>query len=438
MSPVLQYPEAFARLAAAGLPLRTGEVTSIVGVRFDVRGLQAAVGDEVVVERTGDRGEVVAASDGKLTCVPFGDVRGLSPGDRVSAAGSAHSVGVSCALLGRVLDGLGEPIDGLPRPETEALMPLHAPAPHPLSRRRITTPLGLGVRAWDTLMPAGVGQRVGVFAGSGVGKSSLLGMLARNASADVNVLALIGERGREVREFIEEDLGPDGMARSVLIVATSDVPAMTRVKAAFTATAVAEFFRDQGANVLLMMDSLTRLCMAQREVGLAAGEPPATRGYPPSSFSLLAPLLERAGATERGSITGMYTVLVEGDDPNEPVSDTARSILDGHVMLSRRLAHAGHYPAIDVLSSVSRVASAVTSADRLAAAGQVRQLLAAYDQARDLIDIGAYVSGANPLVDAAVAAKPAIDAFLRQGVGERCPAEESWGQLLDIARGQWL
>jgi flagellum-specific ATP synthase len=424
-------------LVTAGRPRRTGEVASIVGVRFDVRGLQAAVGDSVVIERTGDRGEVVSASGETLTCVPFGDVRGLRPGDRVFAAGSAHSVAASWGLLGRVLDGLGEPLDGKPRPEAQMLMPLHAGAPHPLSRQRITTPLGLGIRAWDTLMPAGVGQRVGVFAGSGVGKSSLLGMLARNASAEVNVLALIGERGREVREFIEEDLGPEGMARSVLIVATSDVPAMTRVKAAFTATAIAEFFRDQGANVLLMMDSLTRLCMAQREVGLAAGEPPATRGYPPSSFSLLAPLLERAGVTERGSITGMYTVLVEGDDANEPVSDTARSILDGHVMLSRRLAHAGHYPAIDVLSSVSRVASAVTGPERLAAASTVRQLLAAYDEARDLIDIGAYVSGANPMVDAAVAARPTLEAFLRQGINERCPAEDAWGQLLGIAGGEW-
>ena len=291
--------------------------------------------------------------------------------------------------------------------------------PHPLRRARIDTPLSTGVRAWDTLATLGRGQRVGVFAGSGVGKSTLLGMVARNTSADINVVALIGERGREVREFIESDLGPEGLARSVVIVATSDEPALVRLRAASTATRIAEWFRDRDRHVLLMMDSLTRFCMAQREIGLSAGEPPTTRAYPPSVFALLPGLLERAGTAERGSITGIYTVLVDGDDMNEPISDAARSILDGHIVLSRRLAHASHYPAIDVLSSVSRVAPAVTTPEQRASAGELRALLAAHAEARDLIEIGAYVAGTNPTVDRAVALRPRIDGFLRQGVEEK-------------------
>jgi flagellum-specific ATP synthase len=295
--------------------------------------------------------------------------------------------------------------------------------------------MSLGVRAWDTLVPAGRGQRVGIFAGSGVGKSTLLGMIARNTAADVNVVALIGERGREVREFVEADLGPEGLARSVLIVATSDTPALVRLRAAFVATRIAEWFRDQGADVMLMMDSITRFCMAQREIGLSAGEPPTSRGYPPSVFSLLPRLLERAGAAEVGSITGLYTVLVDGDDHNEPISDAVRSILDGHVVLSRRLAHANHYPAIDVLASISRVSGAVTNSAQRQLSGELRQLMAAETEARDLIEIGAYVPGANPVVDRAVRLRDQIRGFLCQDIDEQRSAAESFEQLNRLLQG---
>jgi flagellum-specific ATP synthase len=295
--------------------------------------------------------------------------------------------------------------------------------------------MSLGVRAWDTLVPAGRGQRVGIFAGSGVGKSTLLGMIARNTAADVNVVALIGERGREVREFVEADLGPEGLARSVLVVATSDTPALVRLRAAFVATRIAEWFRDQGADVMLMMDSITRFCMAQREIGLSAGEPPTSRGYPPSVFSLLPRLLERAGAAEIGSITGLYTVLVDGDDHNEPISDAVRSILDGHVVLSRRLAHANHYPAIDVLASISRVSGAVTNSAQRQLSGELRQLMAAETEARDLIEIGAYVPGANPVVDRAVRLRDQIRGFLCQDIDERRSAAESFEQLNRLLQG---
>jgi flagellum-specific ATP synthase len=296
--------------------------------------------------------------------------------------------------------------------------------------------MSLGVRAWDTLIPAGRGQRVGVFAGSGVGKSTLMGMIARNTAADVNVVALIGERGREVREFVESDLGPEGLARSVLVIATSDSPALVRLRAAFVATRIAEYFRDQGNDVMLMMDSLTRFCMAQREIGLSAGEPPTSRGYPPSVFSLLPRLLERAGAAERGSITGLYTVLVDGDDHNEPISDAARSILDGHVVLSRKLAHANHYPAIDVLASISRVSGAVTTPEQRRLMGELRQLMAAEAEARDLIEIGAYVPGTNPVVDRAVALSEPIRDFLCQFVDEHWNAAQSFERLGNLLASQ--
>jgi flagellum-specific ATP synthase len=304
--------------------------------------------------------------------------------------------------------------------------------PHSMRRAMIEEKMSLGVRAWDTLIPAGRGQRVGIFAGSGVGKSTLLGMIARNTSADVNVVALIGERGREVREFVENDLGPEGLARSVLVVATSDAPALVRFRAAFVATRIAEYFRDQGADVMLMMDSLTRFCMAQREIGLSAGEPPTSRGYPPSVFSLLPRLLERAGAAEVGSITGLYTVLVDGDDHNEPISDAARSILDGHVVLSRKLAHANHYPAIDVLASVSRVTGAVTTDDERNLLYELRRLMAAEAEAKDLIEIGAYVPGTNPTVDRAVAMRDVIRGFLTQRANDHWDAHRSFERLREI------
>jgi flagellum-specific ATP synthase len=338
-------------------------------------------------------------------------------------------VPVGWDLLGRVVDGLGDPLDdGGSLDALDRVSPGGVP-PHPLKRARVLEQLTLGVRAIDTMIPCGKGQRLGIFAGSGVGKSSTLSMIVRGTDADVSVLALIGERGREVREFIENDLGPEGMARSVIVCATSDQPALVRIQAAFTATRIAEWYRDQGANVVLMMDSLTRFCMAQREIGLSVGEVPATRGYPPSVFAMLPKLLERAGAGETGSITGLYTVLVEGDDMNEPIGDAARSILDGHIVLSRHLAHANHYPSIDVLESISRVQSTILSKPRQAAGREVRALLAAYREAKDLIEIGAYVPGTNPLVDRAVVHRDAINAFLQQGMHESTDSSELWAQL---------
>ena len=332
-------------------------------------------------------------------------------------------------LRGRVVDGLGRPIDGKGPLDVTGRAPVTGQAPSALGRTRVDTPLCLGVRAMDTLVTVGRGQRIGLFAGSGVGKSSLLSMVARGTEAEVSGIALVGERGREVREFIEDDLGPEGLARSVVVVETSDEPPLVRLRAAFVATRIAESFREGGADVVLMMDSLTRVAMAQREIGLSVGEPPATRGYPPSTFSLLAQLLERAGTAERGSVTGIYTVLVDGDDHNEPIADAARSILDGHVVLTRDLAVAGHFPSIDVLGSVSRVASRVTSPAQRAAATRLRQVMAARRRAQDLLDVGAYAAGSNPLVDAAVAHSDAIDAFLRQSMDEVAAAPASWDHL---------
>jgi flagellum-specific ATP synthase len=426
-----------AAAAAVARPERTGSISRVLGLRFDVEGLDLPVGATVnVVDGAVDLvGEVVAVGTGSVTCMPFGEVKGLRVGARVRGSEHSASVGVGRALLGRVIDALGNPLDDLgPIP---GLLPVEIDGepPHPLRRARVDQPMSLGVRAWDTLVPAGRGQRVGIFAGSGVGKSTLLGMIARNTAADVNVVALIGERGREVREFVEADLGPEGLARSVLVVATSDTPALVRLRAAFVATRIAEWFRDQGADVMLMMDSITRFCMAQREIGLSAGEPPTSRGYPPSVFSLLPRLLERAGAAEIGSITGLYTVLVDGDDHNEPISDAVRSILDGHVVLSRRLAHANHYPAIDVLASISRVSGAVTNSAQRQLSGELRQLMAAETEARDLIEIGAYVPGANPVVDRAVRLRDQIRGFLCQDIDERRSAAESFEQLNRLLQG---
>jgi flagellum-specific ATP synthase len=426
-----------AAAAAVARPERTGSISRVLGLRFDVEGLDLPVGATVnVVDGAIDLvGEVVAVGTGSVTCMPFGEVKGLRVGARVRGSEHSASIGVGRALLGRVIDALGNPLDDLgPIP---GLLPVEIDGepPHPLRRARVDQPMSLGVRAWDTLVPAGRGQRVGIFAGSGVGKSTLLGMIARNTAADVNVVALIGERGREVREFVEADLGPEGLARSVLIVATSDTPALVRLRAAFVATRIAEWFRDQGADVMLMMDSITRFCMAQREIGLSAGEPPTSRGYPPSVFSLLPRLLERAGAAEVGSITGLYTVLVDGDDHNEPISDAVRSILDGHVVLSRRLAHANHYPAIDVLASISRVSGAVTNSAQRQLSGELRQLMAAETEARDLIEIGAYVPGANPVVDRAVRLRDQIRGFLCQDIDEQRSAAESFEQLNRLLQG---
>lgn len=425
------------RLMSAAGPHRSGHVTRLLGLRIEVDGVPAAVGDALRIYRAGGvlDAEVVAVEGSTLACMPLGDLTGVRFGDRVEAVGGPLPILVGAGLLGRVVDGLGRPIDGLPVTGEWETVSVEGSAPHPLRREMVDRQLALGVKAMDTMIPCGRGQRLGLFAGSGVGKSSLLSMITRGTDAQIAVLALVGERGREVNEFIQRDLGPEGLARSVVVVATSDEPAMVRIRAAFTATRIAEWFRDQGRDVVLMMDSLTRFAMAQREVGLSAGEPPATRGYPPSVFSMLPRLLERAGAAERGSITGLYTVLVDGDDMNEPIADAARSILDGHVVLSRRLATAGHFPSIEVLDSISRVESAITSPEQRALTSEVRRLLAAYRDTRDLIEIGAYVPGANPLVDRAVHLKDRLEGFLRQDRAVTPPAEESWRLLAEAVSG---
>ncbi|HET7486342.1 MAG TPA: FliI/YscN family ATPase [Acidimicrobiales bacterium] len=423
--------------AEAARPRKQGRVRRVVGLNLEVAGLEAAIGDAIEVETPAGplAAEVVALRDDALVCMPYGQLRGVRSGAPAVAGTGALSVPVGEAVLGRVLDGLGRPIDDGPSLAGVPRVSVDGEPPHPLRRAPVDVQLDLGVRALDALVPCGRGQRIGIFAGSGVGKSTLLSMIARGTAAQVVVLALIGERGREVREFIENDLGPEGLARSVVVVATSDEPALVRLRAAFAATRIAEWYRDQGADVLLLMDSLTRFCMAQREIGLSAGEPPATRGYPPSVFALLPRLLERAGAGETGAITGLYTVLVDGDDMNEPVADATRSLLDGHVVLSRKLATSGHYPAIEVLESVSRVQSAITEPWQRQAAVQLRRLMAAHREAKDLIEIGAYVRGSNPLVDQAVERAAAIEYFLCQDVDDRTDAAVAWAGLQQLVAG---
>ncbi|GAB2693944.1 FliI/YscN family ATPase [Thalassiella azotivora] len=433
------HPALAARVDAARSacsPVATGVVRSVVGLSLEVAGLPAAVGDLL---RLGDDpttsvlAEVVGVARGGLQCMPLAHPAGLHAGMTVRHTGDQLTVPVGGALLGRVLDGLGRPVDGRGPVQGATMVGVHGEPPNPLARQRVRLPLPLGVRALDTLVPAGRGQRFGLFAGSGVGKSSLLSMIARGTAADVVVLALVGERGREVREFLEDDLGPEGLARSVVVVATSDEPALVRLRAASTATRIAEHYRDQGLDVVLMMDSLTRFAMAQREIGLSVGEPPASRGYPPSTFALLPRLLERAGPGETGSITGIYTVLVDGDDHDEPIADAARSILDGHVVLSRKLATAGHFPSVDVLESVSRVATRVTSPEQRAWASTVRGALAARRDVQDLLDVGAYAPGTNPLVDAALACAGDLGAFLQQDLGDTAPVDLSWQRLQGLA-----
>ncbi len=409
---------------------KVGRVVGIVGLGAEVEGVPAAIGDVVVVgERPGVHAEVVATSAERIRVMPFGRLTGIGAGAPVRALGAPLLVPTGRGMLGRVIDSLGRPVDGKGPIEPDGFVPIDNRAPEAMRRARIQSPLGLGVRVLDTLVTVGRGQRLGLFAGSGVGKSSLLSMIARGTEAEISVIALVGERGREVREFLEDDLGPEGLARSIVVVATSDEPAVMRLRAAFTATRIAESFRDAGAHAVLMMDSLTRVAMAQREIGLSVGEPPATRGYPPSTFSLLAQLLERAGTGEVGSITGLYTVLVDGDDHNEPIADAARSILDGHVVMDRRLAVVGHFPSVDVLGSISRLASRVTTPEQRAAAVALRSILAAKVAAQDLLDVGAYKTGTNPRVDAAVAHEDAINAFLRQNLGESADPAEAWQRL---------
>jgi flagellum-specific ATP synthase len=403
----------------------SGRVTDVIGLVVEATGPGAPVGSLCRIGE-GERGipaEVVGFRTGRVLLMPLGDLAGVAPGSRVVLGRERPLVRVGDALLGRIVDGLGRPLDSRRPIEPEAEYPLYGERMNPLARRPIRDPLDLGVRAVNALLTCGRGQRLGIFAGSGVGKSALLGMMARYTRADVNVIALIGERGREVREFIERDLG-DGLAHSVVVAVASDQPPLVRIHGTFLATTIAEYFRDQGRDVLLMMDSLTRVAMAQREVGLSVGEPPSARGYTPSVFALLPRLLERAGQGAEGSITGLYTVLVEGDDMNEPIADAARSLLDGHVVLSRRLAAEGHFPAIDVLGSLSRVMTDIVPVEHQTRAARVRAWLSAHREAEDLIQIGAYARGSSPAIDEAIARLPAIQTFLRQPLEERATLAE--------------
>jgi flagellum-specific ATP synthase len=423
----------------ADLHVRHGRVSNLIGLIIEATGVEAEVGELCHVD-TGRHSspvpaEVVGFRDSRTLLMPLGEMHGIGPGNSVTATAEQFRVPVGDELLGRVVDALGAPMDGVEdAPLPVSTRPTAAAPPPALSRPAITERLSLGVRALDALVPCGRGQRLGIFAGSGVGKSSLMGMMARSTAADVNVICLVGERGREVREFIERSLG-SALSRSVVVVATSDQPALLRIKAAFTATTIAESFRDQGRHVTLMMDSVTRFAMAQREVGLAIGEPPATRGYTPSVFALLPKLLERSGTSPAGSITGLYTVLVDGDDMNEPVADAVRAILDGHVVLSRDLAHAGHYPAIDVLGSVSRLIDQVVPADIRMAGQELRRLMAALREKEDLISIGAYQPGSDPTVDTALAKRTEIAAFLQQAVEHCSTAAEADTGLLELVMG---
>ncbi len=408
---------------------KMGKVVNVVGLTIESAGPDAKLGDVCRIlpgnesELPPIMAEVVGFKDKKTLLMPYGAVDGIGLGNIVENTDYPLLVQVSDALLGKTLDGLGRPTDGFA--VQGEMYPVEAPPPDPMSREIIDEVLSLGVKAVDGLITVGKGQRIGIFAGSGVGKSTLMGMFARNTKADINVIALIGERGREVREFIERDLGEEGMKRSVVVVATSDRPALERNKAAKTATAIAEYFRNQGKDVLLMMDSLTRFSMAQREIGLASGEPPVSRGYPPSVYSEMPKLLERAGRADKGSITGLYTVLVDGDDFNEPITDTARSILDGHIMLSRKLGHKNHYPAIDVLQSISRCMGQIATKEHKQLAGKLKNVLATYNEAEDLINIGAYKKGSNPSIDQAIAKIDAVNEFLRQDVDDKFTFDES-------------
>lgn len=410
-----------------------GKIDKIVGMTVEATGITCSMGDVCSIFIDGGKSvtaEVVGFSDNHVLLMPYSDTEGIRQGSRVLNTGEKLTLKVSNELIGRTVNALGKPIDGGPDIENGVPYSIVGAPANPMERPRISDPIEMGVRAIDGCLTIGKGQRMGIFAGSGVGKSTLMGMLARNVKADVNVIALVGERGREVVEFINRDLGPEGKARSVLVVATSDQPAMQRSKCALTATAIAEYFCRQGKDVLLMMDSLTRFCMAQREIGLSTGEPPVARGYPPSIYAELPKLLERAGNFETGSITGIYTVLVEGDDTNEPIADTVRGIIDGHIILSRKIAAKNHYPAIDLLSSVSRLMNDIVEKSQKTAASRLRNMMATYESNLDLISIGAYKSGSNPELDEAIAHIDGINAFLKQAVDEKVSYSDTVKQLL--------
>ncbi|OGJ86635.1 MAG: flagellar protein export ATPase FliI [Candidatus Raymondbacteria bacterium RifOxyA12_full_50_37] len=405
-----------------------GRITQVIGLVIESEGPAASIGEICTIEFNGilvGRAEVVGFKEAKTLLMPLGEMTGIRPGLDVVATGRPLKISVDSSLLGRVIDGLGNPLDGKGPIQASSSRAVFSTPPSPLTRRRIAEPMVTGIRSIDSFLTLGKGQRVGIFAGSGVGKSVMLGMIARNCLAKVNVIALIGERGREVREFIERDLGEEGLKRSVVVVATSDQPALIRLKGALTATTIAEYFRAEGNDVMLLMDSSTRIAMAQREIGLATGEPPATKGYTPSVFAFLPRLMERAGTSDKGSITGLYTVLVEGDDLDEPIADAMRSILDGHIVLSRALAQRNHYPAIDVLGSISRVMPDVIEKEHLAAARRLLTLMAEYRGAEDLITIGAYAKGSNPEVDRAITIMKDMNSFLCQAVGEKASMSEA-------------
>lgn len=414
----------------------TGNITKVTGLTIESNGPMATIGELCHIYPDG-RGEpvlseVVGFKDDKILLMPLGEMEGISSGSIVVGSGKTLRVNVGDELIGRVLDGLGNPMDGLGPIKSNKFYPVSSPPPNPLDRMVITEPLSVGIRAIDGLLTCGKGQRVGIFAGSGVGKSTLMGMISRNSTADVNVIGLIGERGREVREFLENDLTDEGLSKSVVVVVTSDQPALIRVKAAMVTTAIAEYFRDQGLNVMLLMDSLTRFSMAQREIGLAIGEPPVTRGFTPSVFAMMPKLLERTGSSDKGTITGLYTVLVDGDDLTEPITDTARGILDGHIVLSRKLANSNHYPAIDVLASISRVMPNIASREHIKMAGAIKDIMSVYNEAEDLINIGAYKRGSNKKIDLAIKLIDDINGFLRQETYNSPTFEETLETLQHI------
>ena len=414
----------------------TGVVTRVMGLLIESSGPQVVLGEvcQILIPGAPEpvKAEVVGFRDNIVQLMPYGEIDGIEPGCVVVASGKTLEVPVSKKMLGRVIDSLGQPYDELGSYGADAWYSVSAPSPDALKREVISERITTGVRAIDFLATAGKGQRMGIFSGSGVGKSTLLGMIARNSNADVNVIALIGERGREVREFIERDLGPEGMKKSVILVSTSDTPPLARLRGAYVATAVAEYFRDQGKDVMLLFDSITRFARAQREIGLAAGEPPANRGFPPSVFEKLPKLLERCGTNDKGTITGFYTILVEGDDMDEPISDNVRGILDGHIVLERRLAQRYHYPSINVLNSLSRLATVVTDKDEQQAAGKFRRLLSAYTEAEDLINVGAYAAGSNTEIDEAISRIDSMNDFLRQEVDDPAPLKKTLSEASAI------
>ena len=415
----------------------SGAVKKVQGILIESDGPQAPVGElcriDIPKRNRTVFAEVVGVRGEETQLMPYADIEGIEVGARVTATGDSLTVPVSRRLLGRVLDGMGRPLDDRGFPGSVEWYSIYADPPSVLTRPTINEQIVTGIRAIDGLTPVGKGQRLGIFSGSGVGKSTLLGMIARNTSADVNVIALIGERGREVREFIENDLGPEGLARSVVIVSQANTPPLCRLRGAYVATAIAEYFRDQGADVMLLFDSITRFARAQREIGLAVGEPPATRGYTPSVFEMLPKLVERCGTSELGTITGFYSILIEGDDMDEPISDAVRGVLDGHIVLARRLAERYHYPAIDVLASLSRLGNKITNSHEQASAGRIRRLLATYAEAEDLINVGAYAEGSNPQIDEAISKIENINEFLMQGVTERAGIDDTRDRLSGLA-----